>query len=387
MILIVLGQRQRKRRNGVCVAIHLPRLVGVGLLHRRALRDSRSRTARPRQSNRQPALSFKSAGGGSGQVGQHHAHEHRHGRQPTGDDKQSGGKSQGRSPGIYGGNAAFTIACRGAWHKSRGMRMLSRGAAQAAAQAGRLTASRQPAYNRGFLGVRPPDFDGQDDLQGRGARPRIVRAGHGAAPRPDGPDAVAAQCCRCRADSRACSSSTSPVPSSHAEYENPVLVSCTDGVGTKLKVASLSAVHDTVGIDLVAMSVNDALCCGAEPLFFLDYVAMSKDDPPLLEQIVSGITAGCLASDSALLGGETAIMPDLYSPGDYDLAGFCVGVVERHRHDRRPAIAAGDVVLGFLRAACTRTVTAWCGRSYSSRPSLASMNTSTNYPPRSAIRC
>lgn len=131
------------------------------------------------------------------------------------------------------------------------------------------------------------------------------------------------------------------------KYENPVLVSCTDGVGTKLKVAQLAGRHDTVGIDLVAMSVNDALCCGAEPLFFLDYVAMSKDDPPLLEQIVSGITAGCLASDSALLGGETAIMPDLYAPGDYDLAGFCVGVVERHRVIDGRAITPGDVVLGL----------------------------------------
>jgi phosphoribosylformylglycinamidine cyclo-ligase len=131
------------------------------------------------------------------------------------------------------------------------------------------------------------------------------------------------------------------------KYEDPVLVSCTDGVGTKLKVASLTGRHDTVGIDLVAMSVNDALCCGAEPLFFLDYVAMAKDDPPLLEQIVSGITTGCLDSDCALLGGETAIMPDLYAPGDYDLAGFCVGVVERRRVIDGRAIAAGDVVLGL----------------------------------------
>ncbi len=130
-------------------------------------------------------------------------------------------------------------------------------------------------------------------------------------------------------------------------YENPVLVSCTDGVGTKLKVACLMGVHDTVGVDLVAMSVNDALCCGAEPLFFLDYVAMPKDDPPLLEQLVRGITDGCLQADCALLGGETAILPDLYNPGDYDLAGFCVGVVERsHVIDGR-AIAPGDVVLGL----------------------------------------
>ena len=129
-------------------------------------------------------------------------------------------------------------------------------------------------------------------------------------------------------------------------YQDPVLVSCTDGVGTKLKVASLTGVHNTVGIDLVAMSVNDALCCGAEPLFFIDYVAMSHDDPDLLEQIVEGISAGCLEADCALLGGETAIMPDIYRPGDYDLAGFCVGVVERKRLIDGKAIAPGDVVLG-----------------------------------------
>ena len=130
------------------------------------------------------------------------------------------------------------------------------------------------------------------------------------------------------------------------KYQEPVLVSCTDGVGTKLKVAIQAGRHATVGIDLVAMSVNDALCCGAEPLFFLDYVAMGKDDPPLLEQIVSGISAGCLEGDCSLLGGETAIMPDLYRAGDYDLAGFCVGVVERRRVIDGKAIGDGDVLLG-----------------------------------------
>jgi phosphoribosylformylglycinamidine cyclo-ligase len=130
-------------------------------------------------------------------------------------------------------------------------------------------------------------------------------------------------------------------------YDDPVLVSCTDGVGTKLKVAQATGTHDTVGIDLVAMSVNDAICCGAEPLFFLDYVAMSHDDPNLLEQIVDGISRGCLEADAALLGGETAIMPDLYQPGDYDLAGFCVGVVERRQVIDGKAIAAGDLVLGL----------------------------------------
>jgi phosphoribosylformylglycinamidine cyclo-ligase len=130
------------------------------------------------------------------------------------------------------------------------------------------------------------------------------------------------------------------------KYEDPVLVSCTDGVGTKLKVAQLTGVHNTVGIDLVAMSVNDAICCGAEPLFFLDYVAMSHDDPDRLEQLVEGITAGCLESDCALLGGETAIMPDIYARGDYDLAGFCVGVVERRRLVDGRAIVPEDIVLG-----------------------------------------
>ena len=131
------------------------------------------------------------------------------------------------------------------------------------------------------------------------------------------------------------------------KYKDPVLVSCTDGVGTKLKVAVMAGVHHTVGIDLVAMSVNDALCCGAEPLFFLDYVAMPKDDPPLLEQIVQGITDGCIEADCALLGGETAILPDMYHPGDYDLAGFCVGVVSRKAVIDGRAIAAGDLVLGI----------------------------------------
>ncbi len=129
-------------------------------------------------------------------------------------------------------------------------------------------------------------------------------------------------------------------------YTDPVLVSCTDGVGTKLKVAQLTGRHNTVGIDLVAMCVNDAICVGAEPLFFLDYVAMSEDDPTLLEQIVEGISTGCVESDAALVGGETAIMPDLYQPGDYDLAGFCVGIVERSRMLDGKAIDPGDVVLG-----------------------------------------
>ena len=129
-------------------------------------------------------------------------------------------------------------------------------------------------------------------------------------------------------------------------YQNPILVACTDGVGTKLNVAQKTNQHNTVGIDLVAMCVNDAICCGAEPLFFLDYVSMPKDDPPLLEQIVAGISEGCVQADCALIGGETAIMSGLYSDGEYDVAGFCVGVVEAdHLIDGR-AIATGDVVIG-----------------------------------------
>ncbi len=129
-------------------------------------------------------------------------------------------------------------------------------------------------------------------------------------------------------------------------YENPVLVSGTDGVGTKLKVAQMAGVHNSVGIDLVAMCVNDVICCGAEPLFFLDYVAMSHDDPDTLEQIVEGISEGCLQADCALLAGETAIMPDLYARGDYDLAGFSVGVVEKKRLLDGAQIAPGDLVVG-----------------------------------------
>jgi len=129
-------------------------------------------------------------------------------------------------------------------------------------------------------------------------------------------------------------------------YQEPILVSCTDGVGTKLKVARLTDTHNTVGIDLVAMCVNDAICCGAEPLFFNDYIAMSHDDPPLLEQIVTGISNGCIDADCALNSGETAIMQDLYAHGDYDLAGFCVGVVERKHLIDGSTIAAGDAVIG-----------------------------------------
>ncbi|MSU79009.1 MAG: phosphoribosylformylglycinamidine cyclo-ligase [Gemmataceae bacterium] len=130
-------------------------------------------------------------------------------------------------------------------------------------------------------------------------------------------------------------------------YRHPVLVTCTDGVGTKLKVAGWMNKHDTVGIDLVAMSVNDAICTGGEPLMFLDYLALPKDDPPLIQQLIKGISDGCIDANCALVGGETAILPDFYKPGDYDMAGFCVGVVERDNIIDGRAIQTGDVVLGL----------------------------------------
>ncbi len=130
-------------------------------------------------------------------------------------------------------------------------------------------------------------------------------------------------------------------------YRRPVLVTCTDGVGTKLKIAGMLAKYDSVGIDLVAMSVNDCLCTGGEPLLFLDYIALPKDDPPLIRELIKGISDGCLEADCSLVGGETAILPDFYKPGDYDMAGFCVGVVERDHIISGKAIQVGDIVLGL----------------------------------------
>jgi phosphoribosylformylglycinamidine cyclo-ligase len=130
-------------------------------------------------------------------------------------------------------------------------------------------------------------------------------------------------------------------------YRHPVLVTCTDGVGSKLKIASLVGKFDTVGIDLVAMSVNDALCTGGEPLLFLDYLAMPKDDPALVRDLIKGISDGCIESDCSLVGGETAILPDFYQPGDFDMAGFCVGIVERDHIVNGRGIQPGDVVLGL----------------------------------------
>ncbi len=131
-----------------------------------------------------------------------------------------------------------------------------------------------------------------------------------------------------------------------SRYTDPVLASGTDGVGTKLKVAIHAKKFDSVGIDLVAMCVNDVLCVGAEPLFFLDYLALGKDDPDLIATLVAGVSAGCIEGQSALLGGETAIMPDMYATGDFDMAGFSVGVVDKPKLIDGKAVRPGDVVIG-----------------------------------------
>ena len=130
-------------------------------------------------------------------------------------------------------------------------------------------------------------------------------------------------------------------------YTRPVLAACTDGVGTKLKIAFMMDKHDTVGIDLVAMSVNDLVTVGAEPLFFLDYIATGKLSSRNLVQIIKGISAGCMQASCALLGGETAEMPDFYAPGEYDLAGFATGVAERHRLISGSRIKPKDVLIGI----------------------------------------
>ena len=126
-----------------------------------------------------------------------------------------------------------------------------------------------------------------------------------------------------------------------------MLISGTDGVGTKLVIAKLMGKHDTIGVDCVAMCVNDVVAQGAQPLFFLDYIACGKNDPAVLEQVVSGVADGCVQAGAALIGGETAEMPGMYDEDEYDLAGFTVGCVERSKIVDGSAIAEGDVLIGL----------------------------------------
>ena len=132
-----------------------------------------------------------------------------------------------------------------------------------------------------------------------------------------------------------------------AGMEEPILVSGTDGVGTKLKLAFLLNKHDTIGIDAVAMCVNDVVCCGAKPLFFLDYVAVGKNVPERVAEIVSGIADGCVQSGCALVGGETAEMPGFYPVDEYDVAGFCVGMVDKKKIIDGSRLEKGDVLIGI----------------------------------------
>ena len=162
-----------------------------------------------------------------------------------------------------------------------------------------------------------------------------------------------------------------------AGYQQPVLVSGTDGVGTKLKIAQELNRHDTVGIDLVAMCVNDILTSGAEPLFFLDYLATGKLKPEELAQVVKGVAEGCRLAHCALLGGETAEMPGFYQLGEYDIAGFCVGVVEKSQLRDGSAVKVGDIAIGLASAgvhsngfSLVRKIVASAGVSWDDTPEM-----------------
>ena len=131
------------------------------------------------------------------------------------------------------------------------------------------------------------------------------------------------------------------------KYKDPVLVSSSDGVGTKLKIAFMANKHDTVGIDAVAMNVNDIICTGAQPMFFVDYIATGELKPGVLYDVVKGINTGCIQAGCSLIGGETAEMPGMYKSGEYDIAGFCVGVVEKKKIIDGSRIKAGDIAIGL----------------------------------------
>ena len=132
-----------------------------------------------------------------------------------------------------------------------------------------------------------------------------------------------------------------------ADMKEPILVSGTDGVGTKIRVAQLLDKHDTIGIDCVAMCVNDIVCCGAKPLFFLDYIAIGKNEPEKVAAMVAGVAEGCIQAGCALIGGETAEHPGVMNPEDYDLAGFSVGIVDKEKMIDNTKMKAGDVILGL----------------------------------------
>ena len=168
--------------------------------------------------------------------------------------------------------------------------------------------------------------------------------------------------------------------------KEPVLVSGTDGVGTKLKIAFLLDKHDTVGIDCVAMCANDVVCCGAKPLFFLDYVAVGKNVPEKVAAIVSGVAEGCVQSGCALIGGETAEMPGFYPVDEYDLAGFCVGIVDREKIVDGSKLEAGDALIGFPPPAYTPTVFPLCASSLQSMKRMSG-SMYRSWGERSVRRC